>query len=671
MDRKLEIVLTAKDMTGSAFTNLQARLKKAGDAVFSFKGAIALAAGATGIGLLIDKNLKAADAIGKAADRIGINTTVLQEYRYAAGLAGVETKSLDKGLAQFTKRLGEAQAGTGALVYFLNKYDKSLLQNLQHTGSVDEALSLLYKTLGGTKDAADRAALANAAFGRSGIEMTVMLKKGAKGLEEMRREAHDLGIILDDDLIRNSERADDEVSKLAQVLKMQMTIAVASLAPEIAAVAQHTTDWWKANKELVGSEVSGYVDKIAAAVKKMAGIYDELPDGIVGAAGAGLVGRILLGGPKGWLIGAIPLVTKQLEALSQKLSGMGLKENYEEFKAINEMAENGVAWGDVFGGGRNRPGGSGGGGSFGVSNELKNRVASIADALKNETKKINLPAVAGDQFNGIPMALKDTKKLADQVAKLQQEALKSVAPDIPNMANELEKALADPDQYFGKMEKAAEKSSNDLIDLSQRTADAMEQNFSDFFFDALTGQFKSLGDYARGILRSIQRAFGDYLGQGLKQLLFGTPSTGSGNAVSGAVAGGAVGAIGSAIGDYTSLWTGSSLIFHQGGVVGETAVPSISAPSSLFINAPRLHSGLYPDEYPAILQRGETVIPRSAGASSLSKNAAASTYNIVINAVDAKSFNDMVERNPQAITTVVSKTLRDGGLRNEIREATA
>jgi len=48
---------------------------------------------------------------------------------------------------------------------------------------------------------------------------------------------------------------------------------------------------------------------------------------------------------------------------------------------------------------------------------------------------------------------------------------------------------------------------------------------------------------------------------------------------------------------------------HKGGVVGST-IPSRSYPAALFTGAPRLHSGLRADEFPAILQRGETVTPR-------------------------------------------------------------
>lgn len=49
---------------------------------------------------------------------------------------------------------------------------------------------------------------------------------------------------------------------------------------------------------------------------------------------------------------------------------------------------------------------------------------------------------------------------------------------------------------------------------------------------------------------------------------------------------------------------------HSGGVIGSDALASRAAPASLFINAPRFHTGLMPGEFPAILEKGETVLPK-------------------------------------------------------------
>lgn len=53
-------------------------------------------------------------------------------------------------------------------------------------------------------------------------------------------------------------------------------------------------------------------------------------------------------------------------------------------------------------------------------------------------------------------------------------------------------------------------------------------------------------------------------------------------------------------------------LFHQGGVVGRDAGPARTVDASLFLTAPRYHTGgiagLAPDELPAILRRGEAVL---------------------------------------------------------------
>lgn len=57
--------------------------------------------------------------------------------------------------------------------------------------------------------------------------------------------------------------------------------------------------------------------------------------------------------------------------------------------------------------------------------------------------------------------------------------------------------------------------------------------------------------------------------------------------------------------------------FHSGGVVGSSAGPMHRVPFGTFIGAPRLHGGLAADEFPAILQRGETVLPRGTNSNTV------------------------------------------------------
>lgn len=73
---------------------------------------------------------------------------------------------------------------------------------------------------------------------------------------------------------------------------------------------------------------------------------------------------------------------------------------------------------------------------------------------------------------------------------------------------------------------------------------------------------------------------------------------------------------GTGTGSYTSADASFNSTYatynHTGGIVGQTANRNGAFPSAMFDHAPRFHQGLMPDEFPAILQKGEAVIPRDA-----------------------------------------------------------
>jgi lambda family phage tail tape measure protein len=97
------------------------------------------------------------------------------------------------------------------------------------------------------------------------------------------------------------------------------------------------------------------------------------------------------------------------------------------------------------------------------------------------------------------------------------------------------------------------------INLSERTAEAMEANFSNLFFDAWKGELKSAEDYFSAFTDSIGRMFSDLAGQMMKQALFG--SGGSGQPV-----GGIFGALISAAGSGSAAAAAKGAVFGPGGL---------------------------------------------------------------------------------------------------------
>lgn len=57
--------------------------------------------------------------------------------------------------------------------------------------------------------------------------------------------------------------------------------------------------------------------------------------------------------------------------------------------------------------------------------------------------------------------------------------------------------------------------------------------------------------------------------------------------------------------------SGEGYLAHTGGKIGFTNLKKVKVNPNIFLNAPRLHNGLKRDEFPAILQKGEEVIPKN------------------------------------------------------------
>ena len=208
-------------------------------------GVLAGVAGAAagGLALLVKRSIDAADAIAKTADAIGISTDALQELRFAADLSGVSVESLDKALKFATKAIGELRTRTSSeLTTALKDFDAQLLSNIRNAGSVEEAIELVFRRMGEMEDATKKAALSKSVFGRAGMVMVNIARGEAGALEEMRQQARDLGIVLDEDLLRNAEKTKDQLTVLGTVLSANLNKAVLEHADAIGDLAERFTE---------------------------------------------------------------------------------------------------------------------------------------------------------------------------------------------------------------------------------------------------------------------------------------------------------------------------------------------------------------------------------------------------------------------------------------------
>jgi hypothetical protein len=226
-DRSLKTIETSSARASRGLLGLSERTRALG-------GALAGIAAAGSLAALVDRSISAADATAKTADKIGVGVEALQELRYAAQLAGIEQRTLDMALQRFTRRTAEAAKGTGEARDALAQMGIALKDNSGRIRRTEDLLGDVAEAFRNIPDPAERVRLAFKLFDSEGVAMVGMLADGADGLETMRARARDLGIVLEDDLVRDAERARDELDTLGRVISANLTRAVLDLAPVIA-----------------------------------------------------------------------------------------------------------------------------------------------------------------------------------------------------------------------------------------------------------------------------------------------------------------------------------------------------------------------------------------------------------------------------------------------------
>lgn len=182
------------------------------------------------------------DGIGKAADRIGLSTTALQQLRFGADLAGVSVSTLEMAMQRFSRRIGEAADGTGVLKDVLEANGIAIRDNEGDMRSVEAILDDYADLMQRAASEQERLALAVRAFDSEGAALVNLLRDGSQGLADMRREATDLGVVIEEDLVRSAEEINDKFTVLTTQIGTRFKSAVLEAVTAINTLADTTDD---------------------------------------------------------------------------------------------------------------------------------------------------------------------------------------------------------------------------------------------------------------------------------------------------------------------------------------------------------------------------------------------------------------------------------------------
>lgn len=272
----LSIILKTRDRAGRGLKALRrglAAVKRAARAVGV--GLLAVGAAIGGALFALKKFVDIGDNLAKTSDRIGITIDTLAQLRFAAEQSGVSAEDLDKSIEGLGKRIGEAKAETGSLFTLLKKVSPELLARIQEAKDAGEGFDIMATAIQKLEDPTKKAALASAAFGRSGVRLTNLLSQGPKAIAKLRKEYFDLAGSQEGSA-RASEKINDALNRTKQVLVGVAGSIITALAPSLLKLSGMATRFFQGNRAGIQAWVKDFGEKIPGRITALIGFLKRL-----------------------------------------------------------------------------------------------------------------------------------------------------------------------------------------------------------------------------------------------------------------------------------------------------------------------------------------------------------------------------------------------------------
>lgn len=238
------------------------------------KLALPLTAAASAVGFslsqMMSKFLDTGDAIDKASMRLGIGVDKLQSLQYAAKMSGSSAEDMNQALGKLNENIAKAAAGKNKeLASLFDKLGISLRDAKGNLRTAADVLPEFADAIQRNTKSTVRARMAIAAFGDAGQKLIPMLQDGSKGLADMEKRAHDLGLTMSGEDVKAAADLGDRFSELGMVFDSFGNTLSAKLAPVLSPIIDDLAEFIAKNKEAFSGRLSEAVSKLADSLKKV------------------------------------------------------------------------------------------------------------------------------------------------------------------------------------------------------------------------------------------------------------------------------------------------------------------------------------------------------------------------------------------------------------------
>lgn len=165
------------------------------------------------------------DAIDKQSQKMGISAQAYQEWDYALTLCGASITDLNRGLRTWQQAIGDEKktAELAGAFESLGMDADAAIKKIEE-GDLD---SVLNEAMGKLADynKGDKGLIAETLFGKGATGLNALFNSTSEQIEDMKKEAHDLGLIMTDEEVKNAAEymdATTRMDKAIESLKMSM-----------------------------------------------------------------------------------------------------------------------------------------------------------------------------------------------------------------------------------------------------------------------------------------------------------------------------------------------------------------------------------------------------------------------------------------------------------------
>lgn len=268
MTHLAQILVTAVDLTRSAFASIQGNLRALADharSVNGLLGNLGVALSGAGFAAFVKGSIDAADELDELSQKAGIGVEALSTLKLAAQHENVGAEAFATSLKKLSTAMFEAAAGSSENQRLFAALGITFRESNGDLRATDQVLLDLATRFQAMPDGPEKSALAVKLFGKAGTDLIPFLNRGAEGIQELTAQFRELGGEISGETANRAAEFNDDLNLLRAALQGVANRIAASVLPALGDLARGLVESAK-----TGGSLRAILDGVVFALKIVA-----------------------------------------------------------------------------------------------------------------------------------------------------------------------------------------------------------------------------------------------------------------------------------------------------------------------------------------------------------------------------------------------------------------